>query len=226
MKPFQLKFKTLLLLLFVGFAFFSCGNDKKNDKTKSDEDSSSKQVNKAPNTNTDEDEKVGDEDHNIDITLTKGSETIEYSEIKPSTEGGAMYSDKKSVTGQNGDRKRTITMNLGNSYKRGATGIGIYGYFIVDENWKPFTHIKQGDKKVSSLSIAPEGTSDYYDAISGTFTFSDLKFALTTSRHGAACYTFDFEGDFQKNSKKGDIFHDSGTIVLSPKHQVGVYKEK
>lgn len=43
MKPFQLKLKTLLFLLLVGFAFTSCGNDKK----KSDTEQNSKQVNKT-----------------------------------------------------------------------------------------------------------------------------------------------------------------------------------
>ncbi|MGO3183266.1 MAG: hypothetical protein ACTIJ9_10570 [Aequorivita sp.] len=223
MKLIQPLAKTLLFMLLISTVFISCNN--KNDAP-SDDKKEKVTDNKRKKATDDKKKKVADPDHTIDITLTQGQETIEFSETKPSTEGGAKYSEQKALTGQNGDRKRTISMNLGNSYKRGATGGVINGYFIVDENWKPFTHIKQGDKKISSLWISPEGKGDYYDAISGTLTFSDLKFALTTSQHGAARYTLNFECDFQKNGKKRDIFHGSGTIVMSPKHQVGVYKEK
>jgi len=219
MKILQLNFKTmkmiqpiqkkLLFMLLISAVFISCNNKNK----ASDNDTIKKVADETK-------EKVADADHTFDITLVKGSETIEYSETIPSNEGGALYSDQKAPRGEQGDRERTILMIIGEDYNNGEAGI--FGNFRVDENWKPITAIKHAAKNASFLSIRPNADG----AISGTLKFSNLKFVLYTSQNGAACFELDFEGDFQKNNKKGDIFQGSGTIVLSPKRDMGVYKKK
>jgi|GEM_PF-635339 predicted small lipoprotein YifL len=56
MKTIKLKFKTLLVLLLLGFAFTSCGNDEKDDKKNPDADANNpKQVNKTQTANGDAD---------------------------------------------------------------------------------------------------------------------------------------------------------------------------
>lgn len=220
MKLFQIKFKTLLLLLFVGFSFCSCGNEKKDNKTKNELDSSSKQVNKASSKKTDKDKRAGDKDHSIDIELAKGSKTIEYSDAIPNDEGNALYKNSKQISG---GRKRTITTSIGD-YNDDKPGI--FGIFRVDENLKPLPNFKQEGEKLSTLLIRTNETDDYYQAISGTLSFSNLKFALILPNNGAACFTLEFEGEFQKNNDKKDIYQGSGKIVLSPKSKMGVYKKK
>jgi len=44
--------------------------------------------------------------------------------------------------------------------------------------------------------------------------------------NGTVSFIFAFESDFGKNSNKEGIFQSSGTIVLSPKRKMGVYKRK
>jgi len=213
MKMIQPIRKKLLFLLLISAAFISCNN-----KTEASIDDTKKKV--ADDTN----EKVTDADHTFDIRLVKGSETIEYSETIPSNEGGALYGDQKSPTGEQGARERTILMVVGEDYNNGEAGI--FGNFRIDENWKPITAIKHAAKNASFLSIRPNADGDNYDAISGTLNFSNLKFVLYTLQNGAACFELDFDGDFQKNNSKEDIYSGSGTIVLSPKRDMGVYKEK
>ncbi|MGO1585897.1 MAG: hypothetical protein ACTHXJ_07985 [Mesonia sp.] len=205
--------KILLSMLLFSIVFTSC-NDKKN---------ASVNDTKEESTN-DKKEKVGDEDHSFDITLTKGSETIEFSDAVASSEGGAIYNDQKSFSGEKGERDRTIMMFVGKKYNRGNAGI--FSIIRVDENWKPFTNIKRGDKSASTLSIRPKENGDEFNGVSGTLTFSNLKFVLPVPITGAACFTLDFEGDFQKNAKKENVYQGSGTIVISPEREMGVYKKK
>jgi len=200
-------------MLLISAAFISCNN-----KNEASDNDTKKKV--ADDTK----EKVTDADHTFDIRLVKGSEIIEYSEIIPSKEGGALYSDQKSPTGEQGDRERTILMIIGEDYNNGEAGV--FGNFRVDENWKPITAIKHAAKNASFLSIRPKADGDNYGAVSGTLNFSNLKFVLYTSQNGAACFELDFEGEFQKNNNKGDIYQGSGTIILSPKRAMGVYKKK
>lgn len=206
--------KTLIFMLLISTAFTSCNNKKKD---AIDDDKKEKVADNKK-------EKVANADHTFNITLVKGSETVEYSGAVPNNEGGAIYSDQKSLTDEQGGRDRTIMMFIGKKYNRGAAGI--FGILRVDENWKPFTNIKQGSINASNISIRPKEKGDHYTAISGTMTFSNLKFALPIPQNGAACFTLDFEGDFQKNTNNEGIFHGSGTIVLSPNREMGVYKEK
>ncbi|AFL81568.1 hypothetical protein Aeqsu_2105 [Aequorivita sublithincola DSM 14238] len=205
--------KILLILLLINVAFTSC-NNKKNESTDAEKE---KVV-------ADKKEKTTDATHSFDITLVKGSETIEFSETVPSKEGGAIYNDQKSLTDEQGGRNRTIMMFIGKKYNRGKAGI--FGIIRVDENLKPFTNVKRGDKSASTLSIRPKDQGDEYNGISGTMTFSDLKYVLPMPMSGAACFTLNFEGEFQKNGNKEDIYHGSGTIVISPEKAMGVYKKK
>lgn len=205
--------KTLLLILLVSAVFTSCNDNKE----ASGDDRKGKVAD-------DKKEKEADADHTFNITLVKGSETIEYLGAVPNNEGGAIYNNQKSLSDEQGDRNRTIMMFIGKKYNRGAAGV--FGIFRVDENWKPITNIKRGEKNASNLSIRPKEKGDEFTAISGTLNFSNLKFVLPMPNNGAAAFTLDFEGDFQKNTNKGDIFHGSGTIVLSPNRKMGVYKDK
>lgn len=205
--------KTLLFMLLISVAFSSCKNKK-----------DTSEDNKKEKVADDKKKKIADADHSLDITLVKGSETIEFSENIPNAEGNALYNDQKMPTGKEGDRKRSIMMSLGKDANR--DGAGIFGIFIVNEDFKPITDIKGAEKYPSSLTIRPKTDGDWYGAVSGTLTFSDLKFVLPTPNMGGTCFTLNFEGDFQKNGKKEDIYHGSGTIVLSPKRAMGVYKEK
>lgn len=205
--------KSILFMLLISAAFTSCNNKK----DASGDDEKEKVAN-------DKKEMVADADHTFNITLVKGSETIEYSEAVPNNEGGALYNDQKSLSDEQGGRDRTVMMFIGKKYNRGAAGV--FGIIRVDENLKPFTNIKRGDKSASTLSIRPKENGDEFVGISGTLTFSNLKFVLPIPNSGAACFTLSFEGDFQKNNNKEDIFQGSGTIVLSPKRDMGVYKKK
>lgn len=200
-------------MLLISVAFTSC-NNKKNESADAEKE----------NVVDAEKEKVADEEHTFDIILVKGPETIKFSEAVPSDEGGAIYADQQMPTGKEGDRNRTIMMSIGKKYNRGAAGI--FGIFRVDEKWKPITDMKKGEKNASSLWIRPKDKGDEYGAVSGTLFFSDLKFVLPMPKHGAACFKLNFEGDFQKNGNKTDIYHGSGTIVLSPKRAMGIYKKK
>lgn len=207
--------KTLLFLLLISVVFTSCNNKKD-----APSDDKKEKVTKAD----DKKEKVADADHSFDITLVKESETVEFSETIPNNEGNALYNDQKMPTGKEGDRRRSIMMSIGKDANR--DGAGIFGIFIVNEDFKPVTDIKDAEKYASSLIIRPKKDDDWFSAVSGTLTFSDLKFVLPTPNLGGACFKLSFEGEFQKNANKDDIYHGSGTIVLSPKRAMGVYKKK
>lgn len=205
--------KTLLITLLISVVFTSCDNKKK----APDDDKKEKVAN-------DKIDNIEDADHTIDLKLVKGSETIEYSDAVSINGGGALYNDQKSFDSEQENRDRKIMMFIGKKYTRGKAGI--FGIIRVDENWKPFTNIKGGDKRASTLSIRPKENGDEFVGVSGTMTFSDLKFALTMPTSGATSFTLDFEGDFQKNGNKEDVYRGSGTIVISPEKAMGVYKEK
>lgn len=213
LKIIQPVVKTLLFMLLISATFISC-----NTKKDASDDNEKEKV--ADNKK----EKAFDADHTFDIRLVKDSEIIEFSGSVPSDEGGAIYNDQKSVSNEKGDRDRTIMMFIGKKYNRGAAGV--FGIFRIDENWKPITHIQHAVKNASNLSIRPEENGNTYSAISGTLTFSNLKFVLPMPNNGAASFSLEFEGDFQKDTTKEDIFQGSGTIVLSPKRQMGIYKAK
>ncbi|WP_026451684.1 hypothetical protein [Aequorivita capsosiphonis] len=212
--------KTLLFMVLIG-AVTSCNNKKDASADDKKEKVTDDKKEKAAD---DKKKKVADADHTFDITLVKDSETIEFSENILNKEGNALYNNQQMPTGKKGDRRRSIMMTIGKDYNRGEAGV--FGLFVVNEDFKPLSDINGSEKQVSSLTIRPEKDGDWYSAVSGTLTFSDLKFVLPTPNLGGACFKLSFEGDFKKNDNKKDIYQGSGTIVLSPKRAMGVYKEK
>jgi len=203
MKMLQSLPKKIMLMLLVFVVFTACSKSEK-DPIESDNDPSIAE-------------------HTFDITLVNksdGSETVEYKGAVPTDKGNAIYKDLTI----SGNRDHSVTMLLG---KRGEPG-NIFGIINLDDNNQPIPKLRTAvEQDGSVLMITPEGKDDYYNSVSGTVKFSDLKYALPISSSGAACFTLKFSGDFEKNSGRGTgthIYQGTGTIVVSPEKKMGTYK--
>ncbi|MEC3881302.1 hypothetical protein [Parapedobacter sp. 10938] len=197
--------KKILFVLLIGAAFTGCSKDDK-----------------GPD-NKEEEETTAGADHTFDVTLVNKADaanTIEYKGAAPNDEARAIYRNRTI----SGETEHSITMLFGKLEEAGS----IYGNFDLDDDDQPFTelgpyHLADG----GVLEIRPEGTADLYTSVSGTLTFSDLKYALPTASVGAAAYTLKFEGDFAKytsGTKSDETYHASGTFVISPEDDMGTYK--
>lgn len=205
MKNIQSLPKTILLALLMGIAFTSCSKDGK-----------------GPD-NEEEEETTAGADHTFDVTLVNkadAADAIEYKGAAPNDEARAIYRNRT----VSGETEHSITMVFGKLEEAGS----IYGNFDLDDDDQPFTelgpyHLADG----GVLEIRPKGTADLYISVSGTLTFSDLKYARPTAAVGAAAYTLKFEGDFEKRTNgdwTDDSYHGSGTFVISPEDDMGTYK--
>src|SRR5690606_4173632 len=205
MNNIQALSKKILFMLLIGAAFTSC--------SKSDKGSGAEE----------EGETTAGADHTFDVTLVNkadASNAIEYKGAVPNDEARAIYRNRTI----SGETEHSITMVFGKLEKAGS----IYGNFDLDDDDQPFTelgayHLADG----GTLEIRPEGTADLYTSVSGTLTFSGLKYARPTAAIGAACYTLKFEGDFEKytsGAKSDGTYHGSGTFVISPEDDMGTYK--
>lgn len=205
MKKVQTLSRTLLFALLMSVAFVGCSKD----------DNGSSEVAK--------DDNQPNEEHSFDITLVNTideSETITFSRTVPTEEGNALYRDRTI----SGERDHSITMLIGELDEPGS----VFGILDLQDNKRPFPTLRTAiEQEGCMITIRPEGTDDYYTSVSGTVNFSNLKYVFILSS-GAACFTLEFEGLFAKNSIIGDgeaTFHGTGTIVISPEKDMGVYKE-
>lgn len=205
MKKIHSLSKALLFILLTGVTMASCS---KNEKSPGADEA---------------DEILTGANHTFDITLVNkvdAVDVVEYAGEVPTDKGRAIYRNRTI----SGETDHSITMLLGELEEVGS----IYGNFDLDADDQPYTalgpyHLQNG----GTLTIRPEGTTDMYISTSGTTTFSGLKYALPTSVVGAACYTLNFEGDFEKytdGKKTDDIFRGEGTFVISPQDDMGTYK--
>ncbi|HWK99926.1 MAG TPA: hypothetical protein VNQ55_08265 [Parapedobacter sp.] len=197
--------KKILVVLLISAVFTGCG---KSDKGADDKEGGETTVGA---------------DHTFDVNLVNkadAADAIEYKGAAPNDEARAIYRNRT----VSGETEHSITMLFGKLEEAGS----IYGNFDLDDDDQPFTelgpyHLADG----GVLEIRPEGTADLYTSVSGTLTFSDLKYARPTTAVGAAAYTLKFEGDFDKytsGTKSDETYHASGTFVISPEDDMGTYK--
>lgn len=189
MKTVQLKFKTLLILLLIGFTFTSCSKDEDNNE-------------------------LSGVNHTYDITLLNKSNNVsrQLTGSVPNTAQTSIYSEE----GIGG--KPTIVMQIEDRDTTNNEITGFYGYFTLNENQQPLPlaidsedGFENGVGSALNLSTSKIiGLPISYPALSGTVTLSDLQI-----QDSSASYTLELDCVFRQEAPE-IIYHASGKIIINP----------
>ena len=155
-------------------------------------------------------------DHTYDIQLVGESETIHVSGAIPSISEDNLFTSVSNYflsDPQEENQETLISMFLlDNTSLEGVTGT-----FALNDNRQsiyPLSHPDENDN-TTRLSIRPAGSHFMYHSISGTLSFSNVRFSGGAFATGFASYTLNFEGVFQ--GEDDNTYQGSGTIVFNPK---------